>query len=281
MSGPRPHYYSLRRFCPYQGVVQVVDVGTARAYSEDGQHWTVRIERSYTRHDDFMQEDQDTPVATANDLMEAINRHPGIPFPLQDTFELWLLNKQTLLPMALVKSRRRRADMDTVTDPNWHPFLSSDSVFQSPTLERHRQQRRIAARAQDVLEREINLVARPLPVLQWFERRTDGSGIGLAGMRVDESLAGRRLPAADFPELLVAEDWNDELLAALVRDYHAWHAPLLLAHQRIRPATRQWLEQAARQRPDVILKHYPMYPEVLDEEAMQVSLVSGKLMAGA
>ncbi len=275
----RPQYYALRRFCPYQGVVQVVEVGNARAYSEDGQHWTVRIERSYTRYDACSEHDEDTPVATANDLMEAINNHPGIPFPLEDRVELWLLHKETQLPLALIKSRRHLEDADAVTDPTWHPFLGSNTDFKSPTLDEKRKQTRSTARAQDVLEREINMAARPRPKLQWFARASNGSGVGHSGMRVDEALLGRQLAVDDFPELLVREDWADDTRRELVREYHEWYAPSLLAHQNIRNETRAWLENAARRRPDVILKHYPMYPEVLDEEAMQVSLVSGRLMA--
>lgn len=281
MSRLRPQYYALRRFCPYQGVVQVVEVGNARAYSEDGQHWTVRIERSYTRYDAGNELDEDTPVATASDLQEAINNHPGIPFPLEDRVELWLLHKETHRPMALIKSRRNLQDADTVTDPSWHPFLGSDHKFYSPTLDEKRKQTRSTARAQDVLEREVNMAARPLPELQWFVRSTSGAGVGHSGLRIDASLQGRELAATDFPELLVSADWEDPTTRALVHEYHEWHAPLLLAHQRISDATRAWLETAARRRPDVILKHYPMYPQVLDEEAMQVSLVAGRLMARA
>lgn len=281
MAGLRPHYYALRRFCPYQGVVQVVEIGNARAYSEDGQHWTVRIERSYTRYDAYSEQDQDLPEATPRDLMDAINNHPGIPFPMEDRIELWLLNKETRLPMALVKSRRSLEDADHVTDSTWHPFLVSENAFHSPTLEEKRKASRNTARAQDVLERGVNMAARPLPMLQWIARQADGSGIGHGGMRVDDELLGRELAAQLFPELLVTEDWEDPVMQSLIREYHDWHAPLLLAHQNLTEATRRRLEAAARKRPEIILKHYPMYPEVLNEEAMQVSLVSGRLMAGA
>jgi len=55
-------------------------------------------------------------------------------------------------------------------------------------------------------------------------------------------------------------------------------APGRLAHQNLSAATRGWLEVQARKRPEALLANYPMYPEVLDASAMQVALVSGKLI---
>lgn len=267
-------YYALRRFCPYQGVIQVVDVGAARAYSTDGRHWTVRLQNPA---DIRRTAEQDV---TADDLMQALNDRPPLPFPQQDRVELWLLDKRTRLPLALVKTRRSLTEIDEVKDPSWRPFLTN-SGFQCETLATAAETRRPAGpppRAQDVLERQVNLAARPLPVLQWFERLADGSGIGHDGLRVDDTLRHRQLPREAFPELLVADRWEDATEQALVRDYHAWHAPLLLAHQNLSRPTRRWLEGAARRNPARLLDNYAMFPEVLDADAMQVALVSAKLI---
>jgi len=276
----QPAYYGIRRFCPYQGVIQVVDVGVARAYSVDGRHWQVRIQsgsgRSRWAPGRVDEQAAESHAEGADALMQALNHRPGIPFPLADRFELWLLRRETRLPLALVKTRLRPEDAGEVTDPAWQPFLMSRSGFRCQALEASRPGAR--RRAQDVLERQVNLAARPLPVLQWFERLPDGSGVGHGGLRVDDTLAGRHLPAEAFPELLVDPVWEDPLESALVEDYHAWNAPLLLAHQNLSAATRGWLEVQARKRPEALLANYPMYPEVLDASAMQVALVSGKLI---
>lgn len=268
-------YYALRRFCPYQGMIQVVDVGAARAYSTDGRHWTVRLQNpADTRRADV----QD---ATADDLMQALNDRPPLPFPQQDRVELWLLDKRTRLPLALVKTRRAVADIDEVKDPSWRPFLTNSGFHCAALVDAHAARRPSESqppRAQDVLERQVNLAARPLPVLQWFERLPDGSGIGHDGLRVDDTLRNRQLPREAFPELLVADRWEDATERELVRDYHAWHAPLLLAHQNLSRATRRWLETAAQRHPARLLDNYAMFPEVLDRDAMQVALVSAKLI---
>lgn len=276
----RAAYYALRRFSPYQGVIQVVDVGCARAYSTDGRHWTVRLQGINAG---FSGNDDNEPAATADDLMKALNERPPLPFPQQDRVELWLLDKATGLPLALVKTRRSPAEIDAVKEPSWRPFLTTDSGFVCASLvaageSAQKGVRSFAVRAQDVLEREVNLAARPLPALQWFQRLDDGSGIGGDGLRVEPHWSGRRLPRDAFPELLVADHWDDPVIAALVRDYHAWHAPLLLAHQNLSSGTRRWLEHAARRRPMRLLDNYAMFPEVLDQDAMQVALVSAKLM---
>lgn len=276
----RAAYYALRRFSPYQGMIQVVDVGSARAYSTDGRHWTVRLQSTSAG---FGANDADNePAATADDLMKALNERPRLPFPQQDRIELWLLEKATGLPLALVKTRRNLDEIDAVKEPSWRPFLTTDSGFVCDSLESGQQARAgartFAVRAQDVLEREVNLAARPLPALQWFQRLDEGNGIGWDGLRVEPHWTGRRLPRDAFPELLVADNWDDELIRDLVCDYHAWHAPLLLAHQNLSRGTRRWLEDAARRRPLRLLDNYAMFPEVLDEDAMQVALVSAKLM---
>lgn len=276
----RVAYYALRRFSPYQGMIQVVDMGSARAYSTDGRHWTVRLQSPNARLS--ANDAGNEPMASADDLMKALNERPPLPFPQQDRIELWLLDKATGLPLALVKTRRSLEEMDEVKDPSWRPFLSADSGFSCATLETSQHARpgnhSFASRAQDVLEREVNLAARPLPALQWFQRLDDGSGIGWEGLRVDERWEGRHLPREAFPELLVSDNWRDGTIRALVQDYHAWHAPMLLAHQNLSPATRSWLEAAARRRPLRLLDNYAMFPEVLDQDAMQVALVSAKLM---
>lgn len=271
-------YYALRRFSPYQGVIQVVDVGAARAYSTDGRHWTVRLQSPNHRVAG------DTDAVTADHLMCALNERPHLPFPQQDQIELWLLDKTTLLPLALIKTRRRLDEIDAVENPSWQPFLTTASGFRCAALEEALMGRRRAApgitppRAQDVLERQVNLAARPLPVLQWFQRLPDGSGIGHDGLRVDDRLRARHLPREAFPELLVADRWPDPAAQALVDAYHAWHAPALLAHQNLSDTTRRWLEAAACRNPAKLLDNHAMFPEVLDNDAMQVALVSAKLI---
>jgi len=285
VTNPNP-YYGVRRLGPYLGVIQVIDVGDACAYSVNGRCWRIRQQTAAGRFrwgatlisDETL--DQATLVG-ADDLVEALRRKPPVPFPVRDRFELWLLNKKTRKPLALLKTRYKAIDMEQVTDPHWRPFTLTDTAFISPTLERveaGKIQRGWKVPHRDQLERMINDASRPLPVAQWIIRQPDGSGIGQGGLRVEPDDIDRTFEADDFPELLISQDWEDETARGLVNDYHEWNAAMLLAHQNLSHETRRRLEKAACRRPQTLLVSYPLIPEIIDQDAIDVALVSAKLM---
>jgi len=277
-------YYSLRRLSPYLGVIQVIDAGTACAYSTTGKKWQVRSVNAYGRYrltgiwDDY---ENDTQAVNSGDINAALRHHPEIPFPMRDHFELWLLRKETGLPLALLKTRRWEREMSKIEDPNWYPFLLENNSFVAQSLKPLETQRHPSAhplRHRDVLERLVNNAARPLPTAQWFERHPDGSGTGHGGLRVAAAQIGQTLPHTAFPELLVAEQWDNAQDALLISEYHDWNAAQLLAHQPLTRDTRLRLEQAACRHPEKLLDPYPMIPEIIDEDAMKIALVQARLM---
>lgn len=272
-------YYSIRRVNPYLGVLQVVDTGEARAYSGNGRRWQVRkIENpgAATERSEWQETGAPRLVDPPVDMLAALERRPRVPFAPGDRYELWLLRRDGLTPLALLRTCRWAREMEPVRDPTWRSFLPGSGGFRIASLpqdlapERHR----------DALERQVNLAARPRPVAQWFERHADGGGTGLVGMRVDDALNGRRLGADAFPELLVDERWDSARETAVVMAYHDWNAAALLAHQNLCHETRARLESAARRRPAPLLDTYPLIPEVLDPEAMKVALVTARLSRG-
>jgi len=279
-------YYGVRRLGPYLGVIQVIDVGDSVAYSADGRSWRIRQQTTSGRFrwGATLISDDDIDrvrLVNADSLVEALENKPPVPFPARDRYELWLLNRKTLSPLALLKTRYRETDMEKVEDPHWRPFALTDTRFISPTMEKveaEQSRRGWKIPHRDQLERQVNVQSRPMPVAQWIERQADGGGIGLSGLRVDEEHVGRRFQPEDFPELLISEVWENETGKGLVEDYHNWNAALLLAHQNIARNTRQRLEKEAMKRPQDLLTVYPLIPEVLDEDAMQVALVSAKLI---
>ncbi len=278
-------YYGVRRFGPYLGVIQVIDVGDACAYSTNGRSWRIRQQ---TASGQFrwgvaqISQAGNDPVRIANaaHLVEALERHPPVPFPIRDRYELWLLRHETRKPLALLGTRYRAEEMEVVRDPHWRAFPTTDTGFISPTLQAKEaaSSRRRHPSHRDQLESLVNMASRPLPAAQWFERQADGSGVGLDGLRLVENEAGRDLCAEDFPELLVSDEWSDPDVSGLIEDYHNWCAGSLLAHQNISRSTRERLEHAACQRPVGLLAAYPLIPEILDRDAIDVALVSAKLM---
>ena len=278
-------YYGVRRLGPYLGVIQVIDVGDACAYSTNGRSWRIRQQTTSGRFRwgvPQVNEAGDDPVRIANaaHLVEALENHPPVPFPIRDRYELWLLRHDDRKPLAMLSTRYRAEDMEAVLDPHWRAFPTTDTGFVSPTLqakEAHSSRQRHPSH-RDQLESQVNMASRPMPAAQWFERQTDGSGVGQDGLRLKMDEAGRILPNKDFPELLVNEDWPDAVMQGLIDDYHEWCAGSLLAHQNLSYQTRERLEQAACQRPIGLLTAYPLIPEILDQDAIDVALVRAKLM---
>jgi hypothetical protein len=282
-------YYGVRRLGPYLGVIQVIDVGDACAYSTNGRAWRIRqlTGSGQFRWGATLVSDEnlnEVRIVNADNLLDALRNRPPVPFPIRDHWELWLLNKSTRKPLALLKTCYNPNDVTTVQDPHWRPFLMTDTEFVSPTLESFEAEhppRGWKVPHRDQLERQINTVSRPLPIAQWFQRRPDGSGVGQGGLRVEPDDRDREMPAKDFPELLLSEDWPSRTERGLVQDYHHWHAANLLAHQNLSEATRRRLEQAACRRPQRLLSAYALIPVVLDQQAVEVALVSAKLMNSA
>lgn len=282
-------YYSLRRFCPYLGVIQVVDVGEASAFSTNGKTWQIRTQTATGRFrwGGAVVEREDGCVVQGDAtqaLVHALSKRPELPFPLADRYELWLLHKESLLPLALLKTRHEYDGISGSIDPAWYPFLREDNSFVSDTLTRedekqHPRAWRVAHK--DQLERIIHDASRPMPIAQWFHRHKDGSGKGMKGLRVIEALQGRELPLDAFPELLVDERWEQERERLVIQDFHDWNAGRLLAHQSLKLGTRARLEVAACGRPETVLENYAMYPEMVDAVALEVALVSARLMKSA
>ncbi len=279
-------YYGVRRLGPYLGVIQVIDVGDACAYSTNGQTWRVRQQTAsgHFRWGVTQVSDENVDqvrIVNADNLVEALRKRPPVPFPIRDHYELWLLNKKTRKPLALLRTRYKAREMEAVSDPHWRPFLMTDTDFVSPTLqdkEQRRPRRGWPTPHRDQLERQVNVASRPLPAAQWFERSDDGSGVGRQGLRLEDDEVGRKLKQDEFPELLISAQWEEQVQRGLVEDYHNWYAASLLAHQNLSRATRERLEKAACKRPQFLLTSYPLIPEIIDEEAIEVALVSAKLM---
>lgn len=279
-------YYGVRRLGPYLGVIQIIDVGDACAYSTNGRSWRIRQETVSGRFRwglaQLSMDNMDgIQLVGADNLVDALKRQPPVPFPIRDRFELWLLDHKTRLPLALLRTRYKAEHLEQVNDPHWRPFLMTDTEFVSEMLaayEKTDPRNGWPIPHRDQLESQINVASRPMPAAQWFERQADGSGRGIDGLRLRDDEPGRVLSVADFPELLISEDWDDDIQRGLVTDYHDWYAASLLAHQNISIEIRQRLERAACKRPRLLLASYPLIPEIIDQEAIDVALVSAKLM---
>lgn len=275
--------YAYRLLNPYRGVVHVLDLGEASATTYDGHIWHLHAEDSqgWWRPVGVWVEGEGVRRGTRipNELLEALETHPPLPFVLVDRMELWLLDKSDGLPLALLASELPSRFRPVRIDPEWHPFALSYTGFRSETLARHEAAIGAHERHRDWLARTVNSAARPYPAAQWFLRLPDGSGEGRDGLRLPADWQQRTLPPETFPELLVRAHWKNPLEQSVIRDYHKWLAPLLLLLPGLSDASRAWLEAEACRQPTRLARVHRLLPRVLDRAALNAALVAARLEA--
>lgn len=273
-------YYSLRSLSPYEGTIQVVETDGFRALSRDGETWRLRVRAGSGRraqHDTWREQDSErVEIEQTLPGLELLRDRPKTPFPRRDTVELWLLDADSLLPMALLRSLVPEQKPTRVTEAIWLAGFRDDESFYAPSL--------VAAGSQhpddgvpishaEVLNRCVRAAAGTLPQAQWFRRAEDGSGAGLDGLNLSAELQGRTLGASLFPELLVREDWPSSVHEKLVRDYHHWQAPYLLTHSDLARNTRERLELAACQQAERFYSVRNLLPEIVNKERVDTAMV--------
>ena len=282
-------YSSLRCFSPYQGTVQVVQIPGFRAISDDGVTWRVQLLQRRSRMSSYgiwradgsgslNESDHTRPI------VELLRNHPRLPFPLADKQELWLLDAHDGLPLAILESTPGQASSPRVMQPVWHAALPGDNGFIAPSLVSGNGQRdpsTIHVAHAAVVSRWVQKAGGPQPRAQWFRRDEVGNGVGLTGLRIDDSYVGRRLERTEFPELLVREDWGSEQERALVRDYHDWQAPYLLTYDDLTRVTRDRLERAACRQAGRLYRVRNLLPEVLNSDLIKVAMVEALIRRAA
>jgi hypothetical protein len=304
----RAQCYAVRRLNPFLGLIEVVDTGEARALSSNGMVWQIQVltERpehtwgslnqhratrqyfrfgAWSRPEGLMRVpvnpllDVGAMLAATEQLLprlEASLEH--LPFPLADRFELWLLDRQQR-PLALLGSTTEGRFIDEVRSDVWHATRSAGPAFESPTLlgqglaTADSDSRR---RHAEILERKVREQAASPPIAQWFHRRQDGSGLGLA-TRSPAELADRILPTEAFPALLLRAEWGDVAATAIVRDYLDWCAPRLLTLPSLTERERDHLEHAAGKQAELVDQQHRLYPRVINRGLIDAARVEARL----
>ena len=287
--------YSHRMLNPFHGTVNVVAIEGADAVTRDGVHWSLYIQGGVDRELDdqgnaFEVELPDIKFGTwsavvglrrgpvrsvvdyqwldalGSQLLEVVKRHAeGLPFPLQDRYELWLLDGQTGLPLVLLDSRCEAPEGPPYPVPDWRPGRRAREGFRTPDGTGQHPSERLA--------RLVRSAAGPSPRAQWFCRDERGDGEGLAGV----GQVARRLPGAEFPELLLRQDWPNAEDEWLVRAFLDWQAPWLLSLQRLGRDSRRVLEQVGCRQALRLAGLYRLYPQIEDRQRVRAALVEAEL----
>lgn len=273
-------YYSLRSLSPYEGTIQVVETDGFRALSRDGETWRIRVRAGSghrAQHRTWRERgNEQTEMEQTQPGFELLLNRPKTPFPRRDTVELWLLDADSLLPLALLRSLVPEQKPTRVTEAIWLAGFRDDESFYAPSLVAAgtlRPDDGVPISHAEVLNRCVRAAAGTMPQAQWFRRSEDGSGTGLDGLNLSTELQGRSLEAELFPELLVREAWSSDTHENLVRDYHHWQAPYLLTHSDLARNTRERLELAACQQAERLYSVRNLLPEVLNKERVDTAMV--------
>ncbi|MCU0933314.1 MAG: hypothetical protein MUE86_02495 [Thiobacillaceae bacterium] len=278
-----PSYYALRRVNPYRGVVQHVDVGGAIASSHDGLVWHLRADDGYglVRPVGVWEEGRGMKIGQPRgleDLLAALESRPALPFPIFDIWELWLLDREEGMPLALLSTARGAPRGGAGIETEWLPFTLTYTGFRAAALaERDVVAPDAGGGHRDMLAKMVNHTARPFAMAQWFRRGQDGVGHGAAGLRLPHEWRSRAVAAEAFPELLVREKWNSRLEQSVINDYHRWLAPLLLLWPRLSEATRRRLELQACEKPRWLARVRYLLPPALEAERIQAALVAARM----
>ncbi len=274
--------YSKRLLQPYVGVVQVVDMGWARALSLDGKNWAIRYaqdESKKTLNEPFAHDPRVNPslivtiegdqhkIRVIRSSLEPERVHSdkqrlfkaistvSVPFEAADRYEYWLLDGSDESPLALLHSCVSEEDMKRpVPPPEWFAIPAAQLAVPDPDSEAQ------AAHQPPVNYRLAQLVenrAGSRPRAAWFERL--------------------KTTTDDFPSCLIRDEWEDPECQRLCDLYLQRLAPRLLMMDGLPFTVRQRLEQAACEYVFDIEKFYPLYPEVIDSSRLNTARVEARL----
>jgi hypothetical protein len=295
--------YSERILNPFRGVMNVVALDDAEAVTTDGINWFLyildqfntmenepeefaNIDNPHIRFGTWSEVDglKRAPVLPCyhyqeiqhkgERLLEVVRHYASdIPFEFRDYYELWLLEKETRQPLALIDSVCNAGEIHVNDLLCWRAGNLCRSQFKTevPKLTDG-----VNSHA-ELLNRLINTRAGERPSAQWFLREQNGYGFGLKGIDLDDSLVGRELSPRMFPRMFIEEHWDNDADAALVNAFINWMSPWLLLLDFLKDPQRAALESAARKHAMQVDKLHLLYPKVVEEKYIKAARVEAML----
>lgn len=295
--------YSQRILNPFRGVMNIISIGGADAVTIDGQNWTLYIHDTFDCPTDDPKEffEIDMPdirfgdwdrksglrhspliasyhyneiQAIGHALLDAVEKHADqCPYEFSDKYELWLLDSKTREPLALLDSACKETEIRAPESLIWEAGLRCKQEFLKDFSLTDRQLKS----AGDLLNQLINQRAGEHPAAQWFYRNRFDYGKGLHGINLENNLVNRELSARLFPKMLVQQQWQHQSDETLIDAFINWLSPYLLVLDFLRDAQREILEQSARQYAMLVDKMYPLYPKVIDQQAINSARVEAMM----
>jgi len=295
--------YSERVLNPFRGVMNVIALDDAEAVTTDGVNWYLYVRDRFNTADDEPEEfahidnphirfgtwsEMDglkrAPVLPCyhyheiqhkgERLLEVVHHYAAdVPYEFRDYYELWLLEKDTQQPLALIDSVCSNCDTYNNDLLTWRAGNLCRSQFKSEVA---RLTDGIHTHA-DLLNQLINMRAGNRPSAQWFLREQNGYGYGLDGINLNNALAGREMSPRLFPRMFVEEHWENNTHARLVNDFINWMSPWLLLLDFLKDEQREALESAARKHAMLVDKLHVLYPKIVEEKHIKAARVEAML----
>jgi len=294
--------YSQRLLNPFRGVVNIIRYRSAEAVTSDGVHWDIYVSNDslldgldknrsvqisdirygrWNMHEGLIR----GPIFPSHEFyrleemgaivyQHLLKVHSRVPFPFNDSIELWLLDKANR-PLALLNSAVNETGIDDYQLLDWRAGQLCKQSFDFANLERDGAG--TYGSAADHLIEYINSCAGTPPAAQWFERKQDGTAMALHGHNIHESLHGRMLDVEDFPEYFISTRFANDYYTRLIRKFIEWQSPWLLLLDTLVPEQRQYFEQCARKQATIVDQQYLLYPEIIDESFIRAARVEARM----
>jgi hypothetical protein len=280
--------YAIRRVNPFLGVLQIIKTPDGRALSSNGLSWEIQVlaplpaawgslnranaQTASLRYGLWSSETGLVPWPSSvkrddieldrqcSRLIECIqgNLHK-LPFTLQDSRELWLLDAEQQQPLALLASIRP-AD----TAPRPEPRYWCGSLGQQGAASQWRFPQSTELEAQVKHRAGFNLDKR------WYVYESTDD--------VYRDDTGKRLPGDAFPRLLLRKDWQEAGERDRAAGYLQWTASALLTLQHLSDDVRKELESHLSTQAASIEHHWRLYPKVLDQQKLNACRVQAQLL---
>jgi len=281
------HCYAVRRVNPFLGVMQIIETTGGRAISTNGVVWDIEVRAEYnsawgslnknnheiafyryglwSKLDGLVsrplapQLDKDPLADQCAFLINSVKqRLELLPFPLQDSQELWLFDSTDTKLLALLASTTLNAKRPSPEPKYWSSHIGADGV---PSQYKFPEASELIVQIETAAGFNIKKY--------WINRLPDGGGMN--------ELNNEVIAKESFPPFLITEDWFDAEQSRLVSDYIEWIAPCLLTLQNLTIQQRTRLEEKLYIQAISIEHHRNLYTEVIDEKYITSAMVQCKL----
>ena len=221
------------------------------------------------------------PLFNTTDMLDSAQRlidrlEPSLeqlPFPLDDQYELWLLDEASGTPIALLNSARSEAELEQKEVKRWIAAEPGGFSFVSQQLSQKGlpvndgYNPRVHA---SVLEALVRDRSGQNHRRGWYLRDRKKGGIAIQHKAHD-------LPASAFPELLVSLDWQETEDLQLIMDYVTWKAPQILLLPGLSCETRERIEKLAVKNATQIDRLWRLIPEIHNKTLLNKARVEAKI----